>query len=160
MSSSSSRLDAPSSAAPGAQRHAPGTAPAVPDKPPDTVLDAGALKRLADIDPTGRNGVVGKVLRTYQSSVARLMPQFDTAWQTGDADRLGLVAHTLKSSSATIGAVALAAICAELETMTRKIAASAADAPARAALEPRVTALRAEIAIVLGAVASLLDRQG
>jgi HPt (histidine-containing phosphotransfer) domain-containing protein len=79
-------------------------------------LDDAALSRLAELDPTGANRLLERVLKTFQTSAARLMPQLDVAHRAGDRDVVRLVAHTLKSSSASIGALALSQCCAKLET--------------------------------------------
>jgi hypothetical protein len=97
--------------------------PVVPDHgtpaPAAPGLDAEALARLAALDPTGRNRLVERVLKAFQSSAARLMPQLAQARQAGDRDAIKLVAHTLKSSSASIGAPALSALCAQIEAAIR-----------------------------------------
>jgi|WetSurMetagenome_2_1015567.scaffolds.fasta_scaffold24904_2 histidine phosphotransfer protein HptB len=82
-------------------------------------LDAQALARLHALDPDGRHGVVGRVLATFETSLLRQMAQLDEARERGEADELGRIAHTLKSSSASIGALALSAVCAEVERAVR-----------------------------------------
>lgn len=84
-----------------------------------SMLDAAALARLAELDPTGKNQLVERVLQAFQASVDRLRPQFDAARAADDRATLRLVAHTLKSSSASIGAVRLSQLCAEVETAIR-----------------------------------------
>jgi HPt (histidine-containing phosphotransfer) domain-containing protein len=82
-------------------------------------LDAQALQRLADLDPEGRGGLLRRVLLTYEQSLRRLAEQFDAARAAGNAHGLRQVAHTLKSSSASVGATELAASCAEIERALR-----------------------------------------
>lgn len=82
-------------------------------------LDAAALARLAELDPTGQSRLVERVLESFKTSVARLRPQWVAARVANDHAGLRMVVHTLKSSSASIGALALAARCAEVETMIR-----------------------------------------
>lgn len=86
-------------------------------------LDPGALKRLEELDPSGHNQLLVRVLHAFQASVARLRPQLDAARGTGDRATIRLIAHTLKSSSASIGAVHLSQLCAEIETTIRLAAA-------------------------------------
>jgi HPt (histidine-containing phosphotransfer) domain-containing protein len=83
------------------------------------VLDPVALARLRELDPKGENQLVERVLKAFQTSAARLLPQLQAARQTNDRTTVRLVAHTLKSSSASIGAMALSQLCGELETMIR-----------------------------------------
>ena len=49
-----------------------------------------------------------RVLRAFETSVARLLPQLEAARTSGDRAGIRHVAHTLKSSSASIGKIAAA----------------------------------------------------
>lgn len=82
-------------------------------------LDAEALARLRELDPDGRSQLVRRVLEAFQTSAARLLPQLLEAQAAGDRAGVRLVAHTLKSSSASIGALALSQRCAQLEGAIR-----------------------------------------
>ena len=89
-----------------------------PTEPP-LVLDADALAVLAQLDPTGANRLLHRVLTTYRSSLARLMAQLVAARQPFDAATLRLVSHTIKSSSASVGALDLSALCGAAEQALR-----------------------------------------
>lgn len=91
------------------------SAPCVSDCPQGLVLDEAALLKLADLDPSGSAGLVPRVLRAYITSLQRLLPQASAALAANDAPALRYVAHTLKSSSASVGAQRLAAVCLLLE---------------------------------------------
>ncbi len=120
------------------------------------VLDAGALARLAELDPRGHNRLLDRVMRAFQSSVARLRPQADAARTTNDRSALQLVVHTLKSSSASIGALQLSQLCAQIEsTLRSKDAADldGADWPAQ------LHALDAELDTVLAAIDNFLQER-
>ena len=93
-------------------------APAGGGAPPDA-LDSGALARLRELDPDGRQGVVLRVLAAYETSLARMVGQLHAARDAGDAGSVAELAHKLKSSSASVGALALAASCAEVERRLR-----------------------------------------
>jgi HPt (histidine-containing phosphotransfer) domain-containing protein len=84
------------------------------------VLDAQALERLRELDPTGQNRLLDRVFAAFEASLARLMPQLDAARGAGDWQAVRHVAHTLKSSSASIGALELSRLCAEVETLVRQ----------------------------------------
>ena len=88
-----------------------------PDRP--AVLDAQALAGLTMLDPTGANRLVQRVLSTYDTSLARLLQQIDEGQQRADAAAVRLAAHTLKSSSASIGALDLSRLCAAAEQAIR-----------------------------------------
>jgi len=115
---------------------------------PGNVLDAGALAALRALDPTGAGKLLERILAAFQNSTGRLVPRLHAACLSGDANAVREVAHTLKSSSASIGALGLSRLCANVETMIR----NGFTGP----LEPHVTALDAEIAIVLNALEKLL----
>jgi len=82
-------------------------------------LDAQALARLHDLDPTGKHGVVQKVMRTFDTSLERGLQQIRNAVAQGDSATVGSLAHTLKSSSASVGAMTLSARCSEVERAVR-----------------------------------------
>lgn len=94
-------------------------AAATPPLEPAPVLDPQALARLSALDPNGKNHLIERVLIAFQTSVARLRPQAEAARASGDRAALRLVAHTLKSSSASIGAMRLSQLCARIETAIR-----------------------------------------
>jgi HPt (histidine-containing phosphotransfer) domain-containing protein len=85
-----------------------------------SVLDAQALQRLRDLDPSGQNRLLERVLRAFEASVARLSPQLQEARRRGDMQSIRHVVHTLKSSSASIGALVLSRLCAEIEAGIRQ----------------------------------------
>ncbi len=84
------------------------------------VLNAEAIRRLRELDPTGESHLLKRVFQAFETSLNRLLPQLEQARNTADAAGVRLVAHTLKSSSATIGAVQLSRVCAEVEAMAHE----------------------------------------
>ncbi len=93
--------------------------PVAPASPEADSLDAAALARLRELDPDGRHGVLVRVLTAYESSLNRLLAQLEAARTQGDPAAVAAVAHTLKSSSASVGALGLAATCARAEARLR-----------------------------------------
>jgi len=90
-----------------------------PPVPPQT-LDAAALARLRELDPDGRHGVLQRVLTAYEISLVRMHAQVAAQLDAPDAEVLKSVTHTLKSSSAAVGALSLAQCCSELERGLRE----------------------------------------
>jgi HPt (histidine-containing phosphotransfer) domain-containing protein len=90
---------------------------------PPPVLDEEALQRLRELDPKGQNRLLERVLRAFESSLLRLAPQLREARERGDMPAIRHVAHTMKSSSASIGAMRLSRLCAEIEAAVRQEAA-------------------------------------
>ncbi len=83
------------------------------------VLDAACMAELRALDPDGKAQLVKRVLATYQASLAKLVGQLQVARAENAWDQVSRVAHTLKSSSASIGALTLSALCADIERLLR-----------------------------------------
>ena len=83
------------------------------------VLDAACMAELRALDPDGKAQLVKRVLATYQASLAKLVAQLQLARGEGAWDQVSRVAHTLKSSSASIGALTLSSLCADIERLLR-----------------------------------------
>jgi CheY-like chemotaxis protein len=128
---------------------APTSAPAVSSTALGTqsVLDITALNRLRELDPSGQNKLMQRVIAAFETSVARMLPQVQQASQNNDRDGMRHVAHTLKSSSASIGALRLSKMCSELETIIRT---QREDDTA-----PYVVSICAELDVVLQALRAL-----
>jgi HPt (histidine-containing phosphotransfer) domain-containing protein len=87
---------------------------------PEPRLDEQALARLRELDPDGRNDVVGRVMRTYETSLVAMIAQLGELRARQDAAGLRALAHKMKASSAAVGALALAVRCAEVERLVRE----------------------------------------
>jgi HPt (histidine-containing phosphotransfer) domain-containing protein len=87
---------------------------------PGPALDKGALAQLRELDPDGRHGVIVRVLTAYETSLVRHLEQLRAELAAPSAKVVGGVAHTLKSSSASVGALALSRACAALERLLRE----------------------------------------
>ncbi len=87
-------------------------------------LDPKALALLRELDPDGRQGVLMRVLTAFDTSLARMIMQLDAESDSGDAGVVAGIAHTLKSSSASVGALELSRVCAEVESRLRSGQAS------------------------------------
>jgi histidine phosphotransfer protein HptB len=92
-----------------------------PLRPDDVAppLDATSVQRLRELDPDGRHGVLQRVLQTFETSLQRQLVLVVEARERGDAAAVGGIAHMLKSSSASIGALPFSARCAEIERLVR-----------------------------------------
>lgn len=95
------------------------TSPQDPAPAEPVTLDAATLARLRELDPQGRQGVVARVLAAFEASLTRMLEQLDAERDGGQAQVVGAVAHTLKSSAASVGALRLASACAEVERRVR-----------------------------------------
>ncbi|MEY4755053.1 MAG: hypothetical protein RJA44_2728, partial [Pseudomonadota bacterium] len=105
--------------APAVAAPAPAPAPAA-GRPAEPLLDPAALARLRQLDPTGKNQLLQKVLKAFVASIERLQIQLQEGMHSADGEVVRQVAHTLKSSSASIGAMRLSGLCTELENQLRQ----------------------------------------
>ena len=87
---------------------------------PAALLDPDAIRRLRELDPSGENKLLERVVAAFSTSLDRLLPELARA-RTGALDLTVVrhVSHTLKSSSASLGATELSARCAVIESMSR-----------------------------------------
>ncbi|MCC7545895.1 MAG: response regulator, partial [Aquabacterium sp.] len=113
------------------------------------IFDTEALRRLRELDPKGDNKLIERVAKAFETSVGRLQPQLEESIQAQDKAGILHVVHTLKSSSASIGALKLSQQCAEVETMIRR--QSGED------LSPRLRDIPPEITRVLAGLRLLLE---
>src|SRR5512143_1973921 len=131
-----------------ADRHPPMSFSANASDYPPAVLDAAALARLAELDPQGSAGLVQRVLSTYANALERSRHELLLARRPLQPEPLRHLAHTLKSSSASVGALALSALCAQVESQVR--AQPAAD------IDTLLDEMQAEMHRVAGAVQAML----
>jgi HPt (histidine-containing phosphotransfer) domain-containing protein len=84
-------------------------------------LDDEALRRVRGLDPAGRGDqLLRRLLCVFEKSIDRMLIQLEQARAAADAKAVHMVAHTLKSSSAAVGALALSRQCALVEQLTRE----------------------------------------
>lgn len=113
------------------------------------MLDPQAIERLRELDPGGQSKLLVRVADAFGTSVARLLPQMTTAFQARDVAAIRHVAHTLKSSSASIGAVKLSQLCADIEAVSREGRVDG--------LADAIAAFHREVTAVQGALKQILD---
>lgn len=90
-----------------------------PTGSPAAPLDEATLNKLRELDPTGKNGVVARVLAAYEGSLDKFLAQLLAQAAAPDGAVLAAIAHTLKSSSASVGALQLSRNCEALERSIR-----------------------------------------
>lgn len=95
------------------------TPPPIPSPVEPVTLDGAALARLRELDPEGRHGVLARVLGAFEVSLGRMLAQLAAELESPQTNVVAGVAHTLKSSSASVGALRLSAACDEVERRLR-----------------------------------------
>ncbi|MCX7184950.1 MAG: PAS domain S-box protein [Nitrosospira sp.] len=91
-------------------------------------VDVRVLEALVGNDPV----VISEFLRDFRTSSEKIATELRAAYQAGQTAVVGAAAHKLKSSSRSVGALALGELCAQIER-----AGKAGDTTALAALLPR-----------------------
>jgi chemotaxis protein histidine kinase CheA len=74
------------------------------------ILDPAMIDQMATLERLGKTGITARLANLYLDN---------SAARTGDQDALRRAFHSLKSTSATLGANAFAARCSEHETAAR-----------------------------------------
>jgi signal transduction histidine kinase/DNA-binding response OmpR family regulator/HPt (histidine-containing phosphotransfer) domain-containing protein len=88
-------------------------------QPEAVPLDVDALQALRDLQRPGRPDVLTRVIDLFSLDAPRLVAAMLAAVASNDADALRHAAHTLKSTSANVGASSLSTNCREIEQLAR-----------------------------------------
>ncbi len=83
-------------------------------------LNMNILAQLRELDPAGGMALTHKIVRAYLDNASALVDQVEQAIAAGDADALRRASHSLKSSSANVGAETLSALFRQLEGCGRE----------------------------------------
>ncbi|MER2583364.1 MAG: response regulator, partial [Candidatus Competibacter sp.] len=99
------------------------TAPAGPTPAPAPVtslLDERALAQIRALQQPGTPDLLSKIIGLYLNDSLKLLQQIRDGIADADPEMLRQAAHSLKSSSANLGAIELAAVCKEMEQRGRE----------------------------------------
>ncbi len=83
------------------------------------VIDRSALANLRELQEEGEPDIVAEVGGLFLKHTPDKISAIEQATEKGDAKGLQIAAHSLKSSSAYVGAMRLSAMSKELEQMGR-----------------------------------------
>ena len=92
-----------------------GAAPAPRAEP----IDRAVLEGLRELQVPGEPDLVAEFIRLFRDETPPLLAALRAGVGQGQADQVKKAAHTLKSSSANLGAHQMATLCAELEQRGR-----------------------------------------
>ena len=144
--------DAPSLAAcggSGRQSCPCSTGPDAATAVPPATLDAGGAGPPARARPRRPHGVVQRVLETFEASLARLLGQLRAERERGDPAVVAGIAHTLKSSSASVGALALSRLLRRDRAPAARRRPTATCTPTCSDCSPRASARCAAVGAML-----------
>lgn len=96
-----------------------GAAPAVSPLQDDQILDSATIESLRAMQRKGSPDLLHRLFAAYERSSRELLRGMETALTARDATTLRQHAHTLKSSSANIGALRLSKLAASMEQQVR-----------------------------------------
>ncbi|MEZ5965017.1 MAG: ATP-binding protein [Planctomycetota bacterium] len=143
----SGRASASAPACPDASGSGP-----TPGAPARGAIDETALAVLERMQRPGRTDFVERILQRYLVDAADLLRRVREGITAGDPHAVTLAAHTLKSSSANVGAVVVREVASELEA-----AVSAGSAPGD--LSRAATELEVAVTIAVADLTRLLDER-
>jgi HPt (histidine-containing phosphotransfer) domain-containing protein len=83
-------------------------------------IDRQVLDQLRELDPTGGQTLVRQILQVYLDTSGNYLAQMEQAIAADDADGLRRAAHSLKSSSANVGAKVLSEVFKRMEVLGRE----------------------------------------
>ncbi|MFN0150153.1 MAG: response regulator [bacterium] len=107
--------------APAAGRESePAGAPAAPQSEMGTALDPAALGRLFAMRRPGREDIVARVIRLYLTESTAQVAALKAAAADHDWNTASGVAHSLRSTTASVGAIALSHEFARIESAARR----------------------------------------
>jgi signal transduction histidine kinase/CheY-like chemotaxis protein/HPt (histidine-containing phosphotransfer) domain-containing protein len=89
------------------------------DAPAEPTLDPAALEALAGQFRTDNPQLVEELIRIYLENAPKLLGDMDRALAAGEGNNLMRAAHTLKSSSASLGAMRLSGLSKAIEMAVR-----------------------------------------
>ena len=114
-------------------------------------LDHSALDQIRMLEGPGREGLLKKVVGLYLSDSQKLVEKIQASAGTGDAEALRRAAHTLKSSSANVGARAVYEVCRRIEEETASGNPPPLGSPEFERLEDEYRSVRQELQAILDA---------
>jgi two-component system sensor histidine kinase/response regulator len=103
---------------PGGASEAP-VKPAVTAKPPVSPIDQSVLDGIRELEGAGNHGFFERIVNLYLSGAPGLLEGVLAGAEKGDMVSLLRAAHTLKSSSANVGAIGLSELCRKIEGKAR-----------------------------------------
>jgi signal transduction histidine kinase/DNA-binding response OmpR family regulator len=110
-------------------------------------LDHSAIEAVRQLDPDGQDRLLSRLIALYRDDSSQLLADMDNGLKSNDAELVARAAHTLKSSSANLGATNVAAIARQIEHSARS--GELAD------LAQQVTKLRAQRTVALSELEAL-----
>ncbi len=133
----------------GSAAEAPGER-AGTEQPPISPIEKTVLDGIRELEGAGNRGFFERIINLYLSGASGLVEGILSGAEKGDMDSLLRAAHTLKSSSANVGATGLSDLC-------RKIEGKAVAGEPVSAGDPLLSKFEGEFRSVQGALKAILE---
>ncbi|HEX2709321.1 MAG TPA: response regulator, partial [Candidatus Deferrimicrobium sp.] len=104
---------------PGGAAEAPGEVAGTAKPPISSPIDKTVLDGIRELEGAGNHGFFERIINLYLSGASGLVGGILSAAEKGDMESLLRAAHTLKSSSANVGATGLSDLCRKIEGKAR-----------------------------------------
>jgi len=89
----------------------------VPDTPS---IDPGAIRNLRELNPGDDGEFLREIIGIYIDDTPNRIAELKKAMATGDVPLFTRAAHTIKGSSANVGAIALKGVAERMEMLSRR----------------------------------------
>ncbi len=87
----------------------------IAEKETPAVIDHNAIQTIKDLQMDGKPSILAKIVNTYLSSTQSNINKLKGITNDGELKEFQFFAHTLKSSSASVGAIHMSEICKDFE---------------------------------------------
>ena len=87
--------------------------------PESNILDMHVVQALRELGGDDEPGLFDEVVELFLTDTKNSVAKLVAAFEAGDAQAMQRVAHTMKSSSANVGAMRMSKLCFELEKLGR-----------------------------------------
>jgi CheY-like chemotaxis protein len=114
-----------------------------------TSIDRTVLDGIRALEESGSEGLLERIISLYLSDAPRLVDEVLSSAEKGDMDILQRAVHTLKSSSANVGATGFSELCRKIEGSIRAGEPIAAGDPLLSKFEGEHRLVREALAAVL-----------
>lgn len=84
------------------------------------IIDVRVIKSLRDMAGVNADKILTQIVDNYLEDAPQLLQQIREAVVSADSEALRIAAHTLRSSSANLGAIVFSQLCKELEALGRQ----------------------------------------
>lgn len=91
-----------------------------PESEVSLIVDVKAWKSITSLQKPGKEDMLAKILTLYLADSQQLVDKLHQGMDAGDATAVNQAAHSLKSRSAVLGALSLATLCQQFETLSRQ----------------------------------------